>query len=828
MARFEREARAAGALNHPNIAVVYDTGKSGEIRWIAEEFIDGDPLSRVIARGAVPARKAVDFAIQIADGLAAAHAADIIHRDLKPGNIMVARDGRVKMVDFGLAKRRTKAAGASTLPVDLTDTREILGTAAYMSPEQVRGQEADHRSDIFSLGLVLYELLAGRRAFAGDCSIQVMNAILTEDPPDLPATVPHTLARIVSRCLEKEPAIRFQTAADLSFALAAPLIPVGRPRRAIRAPLWLAWTTAAILFVTALCAVLWGWVHFREKSALPNLQFSIYAPKGVTFTQVRYGGPPLISPNGLLLAFSARNAQGISQVWVQSLDSLLAKPLPGTEAASFTFWSPDSRYLGFFQADHLSRISIDGGAPQTLATAGWNGGTWGASTLRGQQIILFSTKDGLARLPAQGGEIVAVTRRHGKRKELDHVQPQFLPDGRHFLYVVRSELEENSGIYIGDIRSKPEAQSLRRLMPGSSRVWWAPPGHLLFVREDNLVAQAFDAVRLTLTGDPFLVAEHVGHGFNRPTSDFSVSTNGVLAWRGDWISERQLSWLDRRGAFVPGLLLHEPYRFPSLSPQGDRAAVVALAGISARPYDSFKTPRNVSVLNLATGTLVPVAFGEVTAPIWSADGKRIAFCRIENGRYSLYTRSLAGGATEELLLSAETPIMPLSWSHDGRFMLVGHSTSPGFPVFLFPISRDRKLHLFAEDVFKPDFSPDDRWIAYSSFESGRGEVSVVPFGSAGPRWQISRNGGLYPRWRRDGRELFFMSLDFKIMAATIHTAGKFSADPPVPLIDTAEHNPSDFEYAVSPRGDRFLVSRLFEDDKRPINIALNWLEKAKR
>ena len=848
--RFLQEARAAAALSHPNICTIYEIGEHQGRPFIAMELLEGQTLKDILAERPLQLDELLELATQIAGALESAHKRGIVHRDVKPANLLVTRRGQAKILDFGLAKLLPgrlstvygtaveEAATDSEAAGQQTGPSSPVGTVAYMSPEQVRGGEVDPRSDIFSLGVVLYEMAGGKQAFGGGSSADTMNAILRDDPPELPASVPRALDRIVRRCLEKMPDRRFQSAAELGMALrsvlaAAPAsVPAQRLDRQVRA-----WIAATVLMGTVAAGL--AVIHLRETPPKPPaIQFSIFAPQGVTFGDIRYGGPPLISPDGSQLAFAGIDGQGTNQLWLRPLRSMAARPLPGTENAMYPFWSPDSRWLGFFADGKLKKIAISGGPPKVLANSNSRGGTWAQADDGDPGTIVFPTVagDGLQRISAAGGEPVRITTLDASRNELVHMQPQFLPDGRHFLFVAVGE-GGSSDVWIADVRSKPDRESVRRLnIQLTSHVWWAPPGYLLFLRDNNLLAQAFDARAFEVSGEPLLVAEHVGNGFNRQTSDFSLSATGVLAWRGGFNPDRQLAWFDRSGKRLAGLDSNEPYLSPRLSPDGGQIAMI-------RPETSIHQglsstglqPISICLLDLGLKSVSPFVFGSVVSPVWSADGNQIVFGRGEPGDYSLYLKAVGGGRSEELLLRTAHPPTPLSWSPDGRFILFREEQGPGAgsALFVVPVLGQRKPVLISQTALYGGFSPDGRWIAYAWGKSGRYEVWVQSFDESDPggaqhKWQVTEKGGLLPRWRRDGRELFYWDLYRRLVAVPVGTGAAFKAGAPVTLFDTLDHDPTDFDYDVSADGQRFLISRLVEDDSRPINIALDWLALAKK
>jgi serine/threonine protein kinase len=531
LARFEQEAQAAGALNHPNILVIHHIDTHNGAPYIVSELLEGETLRERMAGIALPQRKAIDYALQITHGLAAAHEKGIVHRDLKPENIFVTKDGRVKILDFGVAKLTAaldgdqSQTGIPTRRVN-TDPGKVIGTVGYMSPEQVKGQPADHRSDIFSFGAVLYEMLSGRRAFHGESAAETMSAVLKEDPPDLSETnqrISSALERLVNHCLEKNPEARFHSARDLAFALEAlsgssvasaetMAMPALAPRWMKRREL-IAWTIAAVAVLSLALFLISN--SPREALNTHAVRFTIQTPKASIFASFA------ISPDGRRLAFVGLDASGKRRLWVRPLDSLNAQPLPETEGATIHFWSPDSRFIAFFADGKLKKIDVAGGPPQTIASAPNNvGGTWNRD-----DVIVFSPgiSDGLYRVSAAGGEVTPLTTLD-KTRENSHRWPQFLPDGRHFLYFSRQP--EKSGVYVGSLDSK----ETKRILDTDYNALYAPPGYLLFVREAALMAQPFDAGKLALTGNAVPIAEQVGLNAASRVSHFTVSESGVLVF----------------------------------------------------------------------------------------------------------------------------------------------------------------------------------------------------------------------------------------------------------------------------------------------------------
>ncbi len=645
--RFEQEAQAAGALNHPNILAVYDVGMHDGSPYIVSELLEGEELREQLNDGPLPQRKALDYAQQIAQGLAAAHERGITHRDLKPENLFITTDGRVKILDFGLAKLRPPRNESTSSEIDtrkqITDPGTVMGTVGYMSPEQVRGHEADHRSDIFSFGSILYEMLAGQRAFRRETMAETMTAILKEEPPELSETnakISLPLEKIVRRCLEKKPERRFQSTSDLGFALEALSTPSGSgfetatsvtmatDDHAVEGRTWfvrnarLAWIAAGVLLLAALMVAIP--YFFQRAPAAPTVtRFTIAPPEKLVI-----GESLALSPDGKVVAFSGTDETGKTLLWIRALDALTPQPLAGTEGGRFPFWSPDGRSLGFFADAKLKRIEIAGGAAQPLADASLEprGATWGSDG-----IILFSPNiiSPVYRVSAAGGSASPLTEIDQSRSETSHRWPYFLPDGRHFIYFVRGPKKEEQGLFLASVDSKDR----RLLLKVESSVAYMPPdapsrspGLLLFMRDQTLMAQPFDKDKLELSGEPQAIAEDVVHyGEIGPSAlgIFSISTNGVLCYQTGNRSTSQLTWFDRSGKQLGTVGAAGNLSEPVLSPDGQRVAV----GMEK------EAPGDVWIMELARGTFTRFTFDPHLdrRPIWSPDGSRIVFSSDRNG-----------------------------------------------------------------------------------------------------------------------------------------------------------------------------------------------------
>jgi len=828
--RFEQEAHATSALNHPNILTVHDIGMQDGAPFIVAELLEGEELRAHLESGPLPVRRALEYAQQIAMGLAAAHEKGVVHRDLKPENVFVTKDGRVKILDFGLAKLRPTQPDAvdshAATQKRLTDPGVVMGTAGYMSPEQVRGQEADNRADIFAFGVILYEMLTGERPFRGASAIEVMNAILKEEPPELGETntkISPQLEKLVRRCLEKQEQQRFQSASDLGFAIEALSSPSGarletlgasRPRSFSQARV--AWIVAALFLLVAMGAI---WAYFTRQPATDAhvMKFSILPPEKLSLDGIA------ISPDGRSLAFAATDAAGKSQLYLRPLDALAAQPLAGTDGAAYPFWSPDNRFIGFFAKGKLKKVAASGGPPQVICNAlVGRGGAWNRD-----DVIIFAAgpNEGLSRVSAAGGDPIVLTTLDRSRMEYSHRWPQFLPDGRSFMYFTNAA-QESRGIYLGSLDSK----ETRRLLLTNSSALYAPPGYLLYWRAGTLLAQAFDTRKLALTGEPFPIAEQVGvaGGFHMYVT---VSQNGVLVSYSGSSEKVQLAWFDRGGKQIGGISSPAEYSHPALSPDGKRLAFDSM--------DLQTANRDVWALEFARGTTsrLTVDPANDSLPVWSPDGSHVVFSSNRNGLSSdLYQKAASGAGSDELLLKSGNPTFPTDWSQDGRFILY-QSIDPktGENIGVLPLEGDRKPFPLLQTEFSEQqarFSPNGKWFAYTSDESGAPQVYVQSFPPSGAKWPVSTGGGDQPRWRRDGRELFYLAADSKLMAVDVKTDGAFEAGAPRPLFEI--HSPfaagrSAINYVTAADGQRFLVRLAVEQSSTPpITVVVNWAAGVKK
>jgi len=835
--RFELEVQATGKLNHPNILAVYDVETHDGAPYVVYELLEGGTLRERLSDGLLPARKATDYALQIARGLAAAHGKGIVHRDLKPDNIFITHDDQVKILDFGLAKliERTDGSEAQTdVPTRRvnTDPGVVMGTVGYMSPEQVRGRPADHRADIFSLGVIIYEMLSGKRAFHGDSVVETLNAILKEDPTELSATtnrnVAPALERVVWHCIEKSPERRFQSATDVAFALEAlsgltsqtseqTLAPLASAPTRLKKREMLAW---ALVAMATIAALLIAALYFRRALEAPAAatRFFIYPPEKTAFT-----GAFAVSPDGRRVVFRVIS-EGKALLWVRALDSLAAQPLAGTEEANFPFWSPDSRFVGFSAGGKLKKIEVTGGPAQTLCDApDSREGAWNRD---GVIVVTLSPLSTLYRVSAAGGAPTSLTMLDASRKETFHAHPRFLPDGRHFLYYANSGQSENRGIFVGSLDSK----ETKRLISTDAHAAYSPPGYLLFLRERMLMAQGFDADRLELTGEPFPVAEQVDRFTGAHLGLFSVSETGVLVYRSGTAENVQLAWFDRGGKQLGTVGPPGAYFNPWLSPDEKRVAVTR--------DDPQVGTADIWLIELARGTPTRFTFGPSVniTPIWSPDGSRIVFSTNRDGPMTLYQRAASGAGNDEALLKSDHPKAPNDWSADGRFILYqDRDPKTNRDLWVLPLSGDQKPFPFLQtefDEFQGQFSPDGKWIAYTSNESGTWQVYVRSFPPSGGKWQVSTAGGAQPQWRRDGRELYYISPDRKLMAVEVKGDGStFEVGVPKVLFELRVPGipgPRNY-YVAAAAGRRFLVTSVLEEaTPQPISVVLNWTADLKR
>jgi serine/threonine protein kinase len=826
--RFEREARAISNLTHPHICALYDLGSERDVEFLVMEFVEGEPLSERLVAGPLTLDLALRYSIQIADALDHAHRRGIIHRDLKPANIMVTRSS-VKLLDFGLAKWNAGSGGTevvrATPTKTLTGEGTILGTLHYMAPEQLEGRPVDARTDLFAFGAVLYEMLSGRRAFEGDSQASVIAAILRAEPPVLhmlqPA-MPAALDRLVRKCLSKDPDDRWQTARDVmselqwigetatsTTATASTTETTGsrRGRRQVN------WTAAAILLASLATLSLVALATFRSTTDLQPISLDVSLPEGLTLLD-----PALsLSPDGRQLAFVASRAGGTTHLWVRPLESPNARELPETDGASKAFWSPDSRSLAFFSGHRLKKIDPAGGRPRILCEEDGTSGTWNADG-----VILFETSAGLSRVSATGGAVTSVTRLDSSAGETRHHDPWFLPDSRHFLYSVTSTQADHQGVYVGTL----DSSSRQRLFGETSNVVYVPAGYLLFWSDGELLAQHFNARTFAVSGEAMRIADVAAGGVNRITGVFSASANGVIAYIP--AIERQLGWVDRFGTPLGSIGVPGRDSNPALSPDDLRVAVVR--------YDPATRTRDIWVIDAVSGADARVTWHGGANPVWSPDGRRVVFASTREGHSALYQKLTSGEGEQELLLAQSRDIDPADWSHDGRLLFFFSRKSVDdarlrlIDVWMLPMDGERTPAWLKKSGPVGDriqLSPNGRWLAYASAESGTDQVYIQPFPTGAGHWRISPNGGVEPRWRSDGRELFYIAADQHMMAVSIAPDGPFQAGVPTRLFQTHTSPTTRAivgrQYVVTADGQRFLINQLgLQPAESRISVVINW------
>ena len=837
--RFEREARTISNLNHPHICVLYDVGHQDGMDYLVMECVEGETLAKRLEKGPLPLEQVLKFGGQIADALDSAHRSGVVHRDLKPGNIMLTTSG-AKLLDFGLAKHAAPLGGATltaaTKNTPMTAEGTIIGTFQYMSPEQIEGKELDGRSDIFSFGAVLYEMLTGQKAFPGKSQLSVASAILEREPASMSSIRPLTPAALdhaVAQCLAKEPEERWQSARDLSLALkwigesGSQAVAPGtgeRSRRTTRE--WLAWGTAAIL----LCAlVVRGASNWRRSLAPPAVvRSAILPPADMQFyTSDVDAGSPAISPDGKQLVSAVRDSKGRVILWLRALDDAgEGRLLPGTEGGGQPFWAPDSSAIGFFASGKLKRINVQGNSLQTLCDASrGRGGAWNANG-----VILFTpaTASTLYQIPASGGTPKPVTQLDKSRGENSHRWPKFLPDGKHFLFFVRSFQPEFSGMYVSTLGSK-EYHLLIKTPFGASFV---PGGNILYVQNDTLFAQAFDPRELTILGAPVPVQARVAVNPGTSTALFTVSDSGTMVYypAASATGPYQLVWYGRdgkRGATVATGSFYGAF----LSPDDSHALVPTFApdGLAS----------DVWSYDLVRGTKARITSGPgfKLGAAWQADGQSVFFSSgVADGSHIYRVKSDGTGAAQEVLRSDDQVSQPWSACRDGRNLAYVHALTGDLPpsIWILPLAEDRKPFQLLQSqgsTADPAFSPDCKWIAYRSTESGQMEVFVTRFPDASRKYLVSTEGGRNPHWRGDGKELFYYSLQREsLMAVSVEEKGsELALSAPQALFSVPAGGTLGNLYDVTSDGQRFLFhgSNTSLGDV-PLILVTNWDAELKR
>ena len=826
--RLEREARAISSLNHPHICTLFDVGHQDGIDFLVMEFLEGETLAERLRKGPLPLDQALRYAIEIASALDRAHRQGIVHRDLKPANIMLTKAG-AKLLDFGLAKYTAPKPSEDTQSLALTSEGAILGTFQYMAPEQVEGKEADARADMFAFGAVLYEMVTGRKAFEGKSQASLIAAILTAQPPaisGMQTLAPSALDRVIAACLTKDPEDRWQSAGDLRRELewigsSAGMAPTTKRQRSSRVP----WITGAVAAVAIAAAVALAAIHFRETPAeTPSLRFTIP-------TEAKMPRYVAISPDGTRLAYTGREADGRTLLRVRSLSGVTSHALAGTDDAKQPFWSPDSRYIAFFTRNSLKKIEAVGGSSEVICNADFAVGPGGAWNRDGSILFNSSGSAGLYQVSSAGGTPTLVIKPDDAGTSYGN--PHFLPDGRHFSFFKRTgtptfkntDPARGSGIYIGSLDSKESKRLLASSAAGiiaQNISGFSPPSFLLFTRNQALMAQELDLKVLQLRGDPVLIADGVADEMFSSLAAFSTSRNGILALIMAR-TQQELVLMDRVGKQLgPGtpvpVLAH-----PSFAHDGKTVI-----------YNQVDPRNGVSELwrlDLARNTNSVITFDTgADFAAFSPDGASIAYCSPKMGQFAIIRQSSGGGGDHEILFENAQFKSLTGFSPDGRFL----AFTANYRLWILPLAGDRHPYRFYSvdcSQHHGQFSPDGKWIAYSSDETGDFEVYVQPFPATGAKSQISTHGGAQPRWRGDGKEMYYRSRDGKLMAVSIRVGAKLevglpqvlfqaSPDPLYPAIATS--------YDVTRDGKRFVINTALDDGRgSPITVIVNWAAQLK-
>jgi eukaryotic-like serine/threonine-protein kinase len=822
--RFEREARTVAALSHPHICPVYDIGAHDGLDYLVMEYLEGENLAARIAKGPLPIDEALRYAIQIADALDQAHRHGVVHRDLKPGNIMLTKGG-AKLLDFGLAKvyepRGSTSGSLTALPTTttpLTGQGLIVGTLPYMAPEQLEGREADTRTDIFAFGLIVYEMIAGKRAVEDGSQAAIISRIMTSEVrplSSLNSAVPPALDHIVTTCIAKDPDARWQTAHDVLLQLrwiaeagsrAGVPAPVVARRKRRNLALWSA------LAASICAAMLLAWLHFSERPAPPQplVRFAIHAPTESGF--LSGVDIPVLSPDGARLVFTASRRTGGRVLWYQPLDALEAKLLPGTENAVLPFWSPDSHSVAFYsEADKkLKKVDISGGSVLTVCAAK-NGSASGAWLPDGT--IIFFDDGLLMRVPATGGEPKPVFGRDVPAAKMAQLWPRALPDGRHILFLAIGPENAKEGIYAADL----ESRQVRMVIPVRSLFEYSPAGYILYSRQQAIMAQRFDARKLTVDGDSLPVVDRAGEFNSAWGALSSVSANGTLAYSRPVNAAAQLHWYARDGKNLGSIAGARNYNQLLISPDGRRVAV-ELNGTEKTPNQS------IWLLELSTGILSPFTpntDARHVDAVWSPDSRDLIYVSSKGGK-PVILRKPAGGGVEQVVISPEAILYPEESLPDGSILAVSPN---GKKIVRISPSGDKAESIFQTDFEsdEPHVSPDGRWIAYAGNESGQWEIYIAAFPSFSNRRQASSAGGMAPVWRADGKELFYLTPAGKLMAVSFKGGEQPETSIPIDLFQTRLRADQRFnQYTVTGDGQRFLMYEPVEDNDQPYYVVMNW------
>jgi len=844
-ARFEREAKIISQLQHSHICVLHDIGHQDGTDFLVMEYLEGETLADRLRKGPLATEQVLKIATEIADALEKAHRAGVVHRDLKPGNVMLTKSG-AKLLDFGLAKPLSASAAAggkssgsaSVLAAALTTTSPaaspgaalsaagtVVGTVQYMSPEQIQGMEADARSDIFAFGAMLFEMATGKRAFEGKTQGSIVGQILAVEPPPvstLAPTTPPALDRLIRNCLEKDPDERIQTAHDIKLDLQSIAAEKVVDRAAASDQATSTGTRARIGWLAAIvaAAVLGGLAAvllYHRPQSLPSIRSSINPPPNLLFQLTGdAAGPPVLSPDGKLIAFTAVSSEGNLEIWVRPLNSLEAHPIEGTSDAYYPFWSPDSRSLGFFAPGKLKRVDVNGGTPTDVTDLKQGkGGAWSPSG-----VIVFSPEPSapLMKVSASGGTAEPLTKLD-PTQHTSHRWPIFLPDGKHLLYLALNHdraKDANDAIYYASL----DGRENRLLLRAQSNPVYAT-GYLLFARGDKLMAQGFDPARGELKGDAKPIASGVIDDPSMWYADVSATNDGLLLYSSGAVGTLQLVWLDRSGKDAGVVADNLKWAFARLSPQGDRAALQT---------DSGAGTDDILVLDLVRGVRTRLTFGPVAnnSPRWSHDGKWIYYSSLRDGQYVLFRRLADGSGAEEKLFTGDHDVFPTDISSDGKTVLLDESIDHNkTSVWAVPLAGPGKPQKIVEDGGFASFSPDGRYVAYESVESGQYQVYIVPFGDRPGKWQVTSNMGALPRWSSDGKELYYVEPAngaFSIVAVPVKEQGdQLQFGSPQTLVSKMNVASIPF-FDVSPEGKKILVSRLSQQLNQAVTLVTNFTE----
>ena len=821
LARFEREARVLASLNHPHIGGIHGLEEDGDIRALVLELVEGLTLAERLVSGPLPIHEALTYSRQIADALEAAHEKGICHRDLKPANIKITPDGKAKVIDFGLARADDVAvtgdlSHSPTITAIATGTNVILGTAAYMSPEQARGKVVDRRADVWAFGCVIYEMLTARQAFSGETVVDTLSAILSREPDWrlLPREAPSAIHRLLHRCLARDLKRRIHDISDARIEIEDALDAGGETLEPERRGLGIGARTATLLAAALVGIGVVAGVLFTRSSPSSEASPPQVVRYSIPVDGLAANADLAVSRDGRYIAFIASvKGGGPNAIWIQALEEDKPRELPGTSGASSPFWSPDGHSLGFFADGALKRIELSGGAAQRIARAEDSfGGAWSSSG-----VIVFSERYALYQVPASGGTPALVASLDLSRQENSLRFPEFLPDGHHFLYTARSGRPENSSAYLASL----DGGTPKRFLSTRWAVRRASPDVLLYVRDEALVAQSFDADSGNLTGTPRQIAVPIDPNVQQYSDFFSVSDTGVLAYRIPVPLVSQLTWVDRTGMTVS--TLGEPSLVSNFRLSPDERRVVF--------DETVRGSRSVWTIDTATKARSRLTFpgSDDWQPIWSPDGLRVLFGSYRNGPIDMYIKPADGGGNDQEFMRSPIQKGPRDWSRDGRYVLYTQD-SPELKEDLYArqasdSAAPTTIAATTAREFDGRFSTDGRWVSYVSSETGTNEVYVQPFPPSGGKWQVTSGGGLSPRWSGDGRELFYLTPTGDMRAVAIAGTQPFAAGPPRTLfrVDAIRSGaPGNTAYEVARDGQRFLLNLLKGSPPSPsISVILN-------